>query len=87
MSRSRSAFSRSQNELVLNHLKTHGQLTPLKASGLYGVMRLAARIHELRNKGHAIKSVVARDPNGHPFAIYWMRTWDEPTAHIKQAAA
>ena len=82
-----SAFAKSQNEMILSHLMRHGQLTPIKALHLYGVARLAARIFELRNQGQQIKSVIARDPNGRQYAIYWLRAWDEPTAHIKQAAA
>lgn len=39
-----------QCERVLEHLKTYGSITPLEAQELYGIMRLGARIWDLRHK-------------------------------------
>ena len=41
---------------VLIHLEANGQIDPLIALNDYGIMRLAARIKDLRNKGFTIHS-------------------------------
>jgi len=48
---------KSQNALVLKHLKSGKSLTPLTALSQYGIMRLAARIYDLRQQGHDIRGV------------------------------
>jgi hypothetical protein len=45
----------SQNMRILAHLKK-ATLTPLEALKLYGCFRLGARVYDLRQDGHAIKS-------------------------------
>jgi len=47
----------TQKQKVLRHLVNYGKISPLTAFRDYGIMRLASRIHELRNDGHNIKSV------------------------------
>ncbi len=51
----------TQNEALLKELQTRGQhgITALEALQTIGTMRLAARVHDLRNQGHHISS--------HPF--------------------
>ncbi|MEI9428710.1 helix-turn-helix domain-containing protein [Mesorhizobium sp. Cs1299R1N3] len=44
----------SQNDLVLEHLEVLGTITPLEALKEYGCLRLGARIHDLKAKGHMI---------------------------------
>lgn len=44
----------SQKDRILNHLKKR-PITGLQAMRLYGCMRLAARIYELRSAGHDIE--------------------------------
>lgn len=41
----------TQNEMILDHLRTYGKITPLSALEQYGCMRLAARISDLREQG------------------------------------
>lgn len=60
----------TQQEQVLTHLKTGQHITPLEAIGLYGVYRLAARIHDLRKAGHGIVTTVKRDTRGRPYSRY-----------------
>lgn len=43
----------SQNDQILAALK-RGPITPMEAQAAYGVMRLAARIADLRESGHTI---------------------------------
>lgn len=44
-----------QRDLILDHLMRGHTITPLEAYNLFGCMRLAARIHELRKSGHEIE--------------------------------
>ena len=44
----------SQNKMLLMYLKEYGGITQLEALKELGVMRLAARIADLRNDGHLI---------------------------------
>lgn len=43
-----------QKMLIISHLKQYGSLTPLESLRLYGCMRLASRIKELRQDGYDI---------------------------------
>jgi len=47
----------SQQADIIRHLRKHGTITPLAALREYGIMRLAARIGELRERGINIKTV------------------------------
>lgn len=44
----------TQTERVLQYLKDFGSITPLQALSDLGVMRLGARIWDLRQAGHPI---------------------------------
>lgn len=44
----------TQNEIILNHLKDFGSITPLEAMNEYGIMRLGARVYDLKRKGYNI---------------------------------
>lgn len=48
----------SQNKTILNHLKKHGSITCLDAIQQYFILRLSARIWDLREEGHQIKTVI-----------------------------
>lgn len=52
--------TKSQNEMILAHLKKGGALTPLQALSKFGSMRLGARILDLRLAGHNITSKLIR---------------------------
>lgn len=47
----------TQNEMVLNHLQTRGEISPREALDQYGIMRLGARIYDLRKCGYKIQSI------------------------------
>lgn len=46
----------SQNEMILNHMKTYGGITSSQAFAMYGCTRLSARIADLRGMGIDITS-------------------------------
>ena len=61
-----------QTAAVLNHLKQYGGLTALEAVRNYGIMRLAARIADLRDSGINIRTerVSVRDEKDCEVAHY-----------------
>lgn len=60
----------SQNELVLQHLKAFGSIMPLEAQMKYGIMRLGARIWELKSEGLLIESSLVDVGNGKKVSQY-----------------
>lgn len=46
----------SQKRLILAHLRQFGSIEPLTALREYGCYRLGARIADLREEGHPIKT-------------------------------
>ena len=50
-------------ESILQHMKTFGSINPKEAENLYGCMRLAARINDLRNRGVAIDTEMVPGKN------------------------
>lgn len=53
----------NQNEKVLRHLNDYGSITSLEALNGYGIMRLGARIYDLRSEGYPIVSEMTRSRN------------------------
>ena len=53
--------TRSQNALILAHLKEAGSITPSEAKSLLGITRLAARIYDLRSQGVDLITDVKKD--------------------------
>lgn len=60
----------SQTDAILTYLKTGKALTPLEALSRFGCFRLAARIKELREDGHAISTDKIETPGGARVARY-----------------
>jgi len=58
----------SQEQNILSHLQKRS-ITPLDAFTLYGCMRLAARIRDLKAKGHNIITTIEKQ-GGKKFARY-----------------
>lgn len=46
----------SQNKAILRFMKMGGRITPMEALALCGCFRLSARIYDLREIGHKIKT-------------------------------
>ena len=49
----------SQSTRILTHLR-RGPITPLQALDKYGCLRLAARINDLRDRGHKIETEIVK---------------------------
>lgn len=50
-------------DLILQHMKTYGSINPKEAENEYGIMRLAARIKDLRNRGVVIETEIVKGLN------------------------
>jgi len=61
---------RTQNDMILHHLKTVGPLTPQMALRKFQCMRLSGRIWDLRQQGHPIDTEWLRVPSGKHVARY-----------------
>lgn len=59
----------AQNDDILRHIRERGSITPAEAYVVYGIMRLASRIGELRERGYPI---VTERAKGKRHAIYRM---------------
>ena len=53
----------TQNEMVLQHLQRFGSITPREALMNYGIMRLGARVYDLRRAGYGIAKETERSEN------------------------
>ena len=51
---------RSQEDNVLDYLRTGREIDPMSALRMFGIMRLGARIFDLRARGHVITSRTVR---------------------------
>ena len=48
--------TKTQCAAILRHLQKHGAMTPLEAHVSYGILRLGARVYDLRKAGHRIST-------------------------------
>ena len=53
----------SQNGRVLDYMMKHGSITALEAVDNLGVMRLASRVHEIKEQGIGIETVMQEGVN------------------------
>lgn len=63
----------SQCNRVLQHLQIHGSITPLEAMQEYGIMRLGARIYDLKKMGYSINSSRETGENRYGESISYAR--------------
>ena len=63
---------KSQNERILEFLKSGGKLTTLNALMFFDCLRLGARVYELKEQGHDIKSEMILTDTGKHVSRYWM---------------
>jgi hypothetical protein len=62
----------SQNQRILKHIEQHGSINPLMALERYGCMRLAARISELKARGHKIETRIIKSHKNKVYAEYYL---------------
>lgn len=66
------ATSASHCEKILKALRRGEKLTPLDILKRFECFRASARIHDLRNDGHLIKTVIIKLANGKRVAQYYL---------------
>jgi len=62
----------TQTEQILNHMKRGRTVSALNALNLFGCLRLAARIHDLKARGHDIKRDSVQVSRGRRIAVYYL---------------
>lgn len=76
----------SQEQAILDYLKTGKSITQLDALKMFGCFRLGARIWDLRKKGYRIEEVDTHI-NGKTFARYFLASEEEQTIAQNNLAA
>ena len=61
----------TQCERILRHLKDYGSITSLEAVTEYGIMRLASRINDLKNRGYHIISETKTSKNRYGESVHY----------------
>ena len=64
----------TQNEQIIEYLKTGASITPLEALRMFGCFRLAGRIFELKEKGWPIISERLEVEKGRRVGQYTLQT-------------
>ena len=59
----------TQSERILRYMQDFGAITPLQALDDLGVMRLGARIYDLKRAGHAISRRMVTKKNRYGEAV------------------
>lgn len=63
----------TQHDIVMNHIKSNGSISPFEAILDHGITRLAARIHELKEMGHDFRTEMRTNPTtGKRYARYYL---------------
>lgn len=53
----------TQEQMIIRHIKKFGSITPVQAMKEYGIMRLSARILDLKDKGYPIETNIETSEN------------------------
>ena len=61
----------TQSERILRHLRDVGEIDPMTAIMDYGIMRLGARIFDLKKKGYLIKTEFKTGKNRYGEDTHW----------------
>ena len=61
----------TQCEKILRHLRDYGSINPLEALEQYGIMRLASRITDLKQRGYMIQSITRKSKNRYGEAVHF----------------
>jgi hypothetical protein len=62
----------SQYDAILAHLRAGNTITGLEALSRFGCARLAARIYDIREDGHQVKSSRVTTSSGKKVSMYYL---------------
>ena len=65
-------YCMSQKQKILNYMLRGNRITPLEALKYFQCERLAARIADIRNSGHDVKSEFITLSSGKRVKAYWI---------------
>lgn len=68
--RKRRVMGKTQNALLRAHLTAGNSISPMEALTVFGITRLAARIHDLANTGMRITRTDRVDAKGQRYTRY-----------------
>lgn len=63
----------NQNSIILHHLIVYGSITAKEAYERYGIMRLGARIHDLKKLGYPIGKTTETGKNRYGKTVKFVR--------------
>lgn len=66
----------AQNDELLTHMMSGRSISPLEALAHYGVFRLAARIHDLKDMGVDVQKITRVNIKGKQYAEYFINPDD-----------
>lgn len=61
----------TQNDKIIRHMKEVGVITPMEAMAQYGIMRLGARIWDIKHKGYHIRTEIITGKNRYGEPTRW----------------
>ena len=61
----------NQTEKILRHLQGVGEINPMEAIREYGIMRLGARIFDLKRLGYPIETKIVTGKNRYGETTHW----------------
>jgi hypothetical protein len=64
--------TQSQNKLILAYMMRGKRITALEALNLFGCLRLASRINDLRNQGFIIQKQMIKTESDKYVMQYWI---------------
>jgi hypothetical protein len=64
--------TQSQNKMILAHMMGGKRITALEALNLFGCLRLASRINDLRNQGFIIQKQMIKTESEKHVMQYWI---------------
>lgn len=63
----------TQKQLILDYLDQFGSITPMEAMRDLGIMRLAARISDLKEDGYEIRTSMEKMKNRYGKTVYFAK--------------
>ena len=63
----------TQSDMVLRHMKIYGSITPREALDQYAIMRLGARIYDLKRMGYKIITMNIKTENRFGDPVHFAR--------------
>ena len=60
-----------QTDKVLRHLRDYGTITPMDALRDYSIMRLGARVWDLKRRGYNVSSRIVHGVNQYGEPTHW----------------